>query len=429
MWRRFNLAILVAVVTVNGLMGQGKASSPYSIFGIGDLKPAGSVLFPEYGGASAGLLQKNIINFANPAAYRAIDSMRFLIDFGLSDKLTMLDNDVESHYSNDLKFTYYAVGMRILPWWQTSLGMLPSTNRNYRIANKSVISDVVNEIYYVGSGAMNEIYWGNSFVLFPNFSVGVNVKYYFGELRETKTILFPEELFSYNTQEGYSRRIQGFGFNTGVMYTIDLPAEKSLSIGATFAPMQRINFKEDYVFGTTPDSNLENVDDNTIVDTTLSYSDQESFFNMPTTFGFGLSYTDAKSQFASLSVDYAMWEDTDNPSIKNTLTEFNNSLRIAAGYEFTPKWNSVTSYFKRATYRFGAFFENQYVEVNGKPINEFAVSLGVGLPIRRVDGMFNVGLELGQRGSLQADLIKENYIKLNLKLNFREIWFFERKYD
>lgn len=421
--------IIVAVITVNGIMGQGKASSPYSVFGIGDLKHAGSVLFPEYGGASAGLMQKNVINFTNPAAYRSIDSMRFLLDFGLTDKFSYLDNDIEKHYSNDFKFAYYAVGMRILPWWGTSLGMLPSANRNYRIASKASQFELNSETYYIGSGAMNELYFGNSFIVLPNFSVGINVKYYFGELRETKTILFPDEPFMRNTQEGYSRRIQGFGFSTGAMYTINLPEDKTLNIGATFAPMQRINFKEDYIFGATVGANLENTDDNVMIDITESYVNQESYFNLPTTLGFGLSYTELQKQFATISVDYAMWEDCTNDNIENSLTVFNNSMRVGAGYEFIPKWNSVSNYFKRATYRFGAFFENQYVEINDKSINEFAVSLGVGFPIRRVDGMFNVGLELGQRGSLQTDLIKENYIKLNLKFNFREIWFFERKYD
>jgi len=58
-----------------------------------------------------------------------------------------------------------------------------------------------------------------------------------------------------------------------------------------------------------------------------------------------------------------------------------------------------------------------------------AISAGVGLPIRRAGMTLNIGAEVGQRGMVKNDLIQENYIKLNIKLNFREVWFFERKYD
>lgn len=431
MWRRINLVIIVTTVVVSGLFGQGKASSPYSVFGIGDIKNAGSIQFPEYGGASIGLMQKNVINFTNPAAYRSIDSMRFIIDFGFSDKFTQLKTNEENYSSNEFNFSYYAVGFRILPWWQTSLGMLPSTNRNYRIVNKAsdTNSDFYSEIYYIGSGSLNEAYWGNSISPFPNFSVGFNLKYYFGDLLETKTILFPNEPTTRHTQEGTSRRVQGFGFNTGLMYTVDLSLDRTLNFGATYSPEQRINFKEDYLFGATVGENLDNIGDNVVIDESSFYNDSVGFFNMPQSFGFGLSFVEPQKQFATISVDYAMWGEANNENIENSLTTFRNSMRVGAGYEFIPKWNSVSNYFKRASYRFGAFFENQYVEVNGKSINEYAISVGMGLPLRRVNTMINVGLELGQRGVLQEDLVKENYIKLNLKLNFRDIWFFERKFD
>ncbi|MDA3867513.1 MAG: hypothetical protein PF489_12310 [Salinivirgaceae bacterium] len=429
MWRRFNLLVIVTVFTVNGLVGQGKASSPYSVFGLGDLKSSGSIQFSEYGGAATGLLQKNIINFSNPASYRGIDSMRFVIDFGFSNRLTQLENDTESYTSNEFNFTYYAVGFRMAKWLHTSLGLVPTSNRNYRISSSGIVNDVYGENHYVGGGSLNEIYWGNSISILSNLSIGVNLKYYFGELLETKTVLFPDELFTRNTQEGYTRQVNGFGFSTGVMYTVPLREDRTLNIGATFSPEQRIDFKEDYLYGATVGNNLDNIDDNQIIDTTSFYVEKKGYFTLPNKLALGLSYEEPNKRFATVAFDYAMWGEVDNDNIANSLTNFRNSYRLSGGYGFTPKWNSAASYFKRATYRFGAFFENQYIEVNNQPLNEYAVSIGMGLPIRKVNAMLNIGLELGQRGALKEDLIKENYIKLNLKLNFREIWFFERKFD
>jgi hypothetical protein len=41
----------------------------------------------------------------------------------------------------------------------------------------------------------------------------------------------------------------------------------------------------------------------------------------------------------------------------------------------------------------------------------------------------NIGVELGQLGTLDGGLIKENYANIILGLSLSDIWFIKRKYD
>lgn len=426
MWRRLSIIIIAAGLTAQGLLGQSKTNSPYSIFGVGDFYSSGYIQYPEYGGAATGLLKKNKINFSNPATYRAIDSMRFVIDFGFNSKFKQLSDQNTTQISKDFNFSYYAVGFRITRWLHTSIGLSPVSNRNYRIRLSQTGSD---ETYYIGSGNLNKAYIGQSVSILPNLSLGYNVNYTFGEFVETKTILYPNTNFARNTQEGYSKQIQDVSFNTGVMYTHKPSEDKKWNIGLTYAPEQEINYKEDYLFGATTGNSLEDISDNTILDTSKNYTNKKRSFKIPHTFSIGLSYEDYLNQTATLEFNYALWDEADNTTIENTRTKLNNSFKVSGGYSFIPKWNSASSYFERTTYVFGAFFERQYMDIENENINAFALSAGIGMPIKRVGAMINVGIELGQRGTLNNELISEQYIKLNLKFNFKEVWFFEKKYD
>lgn len=429
MWRRVSIFIIAIIFAISGAWGQSKTNSPYSIFGLGDLYSPGYVQFPEYGGAGTALLQKNIINFTNPAAYRGIDSMRFVIDFAFNGNYKQLSDENSSTVDKDLNFTYYAIGFRAKPWWHISLGVTPMSNRNYRIGIVNNDFDIKSKTYYIGSGNLNQVYFGSSFSITPNLSVGINVEYLFGVLTETKTILFPLEPFMRNTQEGYNRRIHDIGFTTGLLYTKYLSNSKRMNFGLTYRPKKKINFTEDYLFGATTGSNLDNIENNSIIDTTKYSENVDKYFYLPHSFSLGVSYSEYLKRTVTFAFDYALWKETTNTSIENNLTEFQNSFRISGGYDFTPKWNSATSYFKRSTYVFGAFFEQQYMKVNDQNINAFAFSAGIKMPIRRVNGIVNLGFEIGQKGMIKENLIRENYIKLNLKFNFREVWFFERKFD
>ena len=66
---------------------------------------------------------------------------------------------------------------------------------------------------------------------------------------------------------------------------------------------------------------------------------------------------------------------------------------------------------------------------NFTPIDDFGISFGLGLPLKRLSTI-NMGFEFGKRGTLQNNLIQENYFNLRVGLSLTDMnWFIQRKID
>jgi len=102
---------------------------------------------------------------------------------------------------------------------------------------------------------------------------------------------------------------------------------------------------------------------------------------------------------------------------------------VGIGGFFTPKYNSLTSYFERMTYRAGVNYEDTGLIINKEAIKGYNANLGFGFPVGRYNSNINLGFEYGQRGNTNMGLIKENYYGVNIGLSFNDIWFQRRKFD
>ncbi len=100
-----------------------------------------------------------------------------------------------------------------------------------------------------------------------------------------------------------------------------------------------------------------------------------------------------------------------------------------------PKINSISSYWDRVTYRAGIRFEKTGLLVKGSvnntnftEVNDFGMSFGLGLPLKRMSNV-NMGFEFGKRGTIENNLIQENYFNFRLSLSLTDLWFVKRKID
>jgi hypothetical protein len=56
--------------------------------------------------------------------------------------------------------------------------------------------------------------------------------------------------------------------------------------------------------------------------------------------------------------------------------------------------------------------------------------MGVGLPLKRsYQSKVNCSLQVGKRGTLKDNLVREQYIRLSIGLTFNEVWFQKKKFD
>ena len=65
----------------------------------------------------------------------------------------------------------------------------------------------------------------------------------------------------------------------------------------------------------------------------------------------------------------------------------------------------------------------------GQDVTTFALTGGVSLPNRLTGARFDLGLELGTRGSTEGVLVRDTFLKGTLTLNFGERWFIRRRFD
>jgi hypothetical protein len=67
----------------------------------------------------------------------------------------------------------------------------------------------------------------------------------------------------------------------------------------------------------------------------------------------------------------------------------------------------------------------------GQSIDELGLSLGMGIPVRRIlsQPMLHASLEVAQRGTLNQGLVREQMIRLSLGLTLNDTWFIKRRYD
>ena len=110
-----------------------------------------------------------------------------------------------------------------------------------------------------------------------------------------------------------------------------------------------------------------------------------------------------------------------------------NNQSFAVGGQITPNINSLSSYWAVVDYRLGFNYDNSYVVANGTNIKQYAATIGFGLPIpnqsRTNYYKVNIAAEFGQRGTLNNNLVKEQFINIHLGFVINEKWFQKYKFD
>ena len=86
-------AFLLAGMPLCAQNGAYNGYSPYSVYGVGDLHPAGTAYNASMGGVGIATRNKRFVNTMNPASATARDSLSFMADFGLSGKASLFSQD------------------------------------------------------------------------------------------------------------------------------------------------------------------------------------------------------------------------------------------------------------------------------------------------------------------------------------------------
>ena len=408
------------------LFAQADIDSPYSMFGIGQVKDkAMNARLRGMGGVANAMHSKNLINVANPASYGMIDTLAFLFDAGMYFKTATFSSSSMSEKSANANFDYIAMAFGITDWWRLSLGAQPYANVGYNLTVKSFKEDVGSyATTFNGSGGLNQAFIGTAFRIGKHFSIGANMKYVFGDTETLTTLNFPDSSYMIGTRRGVDLMVKSFMFDYGVLFDTPLGNDMSLSIGVTYN--QKVNLRgEQTLFIRSVEADGE-TDIEYVIDTIQYEKMPNARLAMP--HGAGLGVVLRKNNSWTIGADFN-WTQWSKFARQGTNDSLRDAWRVALGGEYQPRTSSVSGYFTRASYRLGGFYEQTYLYVRGHQLSKFGITAGISLPIPRTLSKVNIGLEFGQCGTKSYGLIQERYFNVSVGVSVFERWFIKRKYQ
>ena len=122
----------------------------------------------------------------------------------------------------------------------------------------------------------------------------------------------------------------------------------------------------------------------------------------------------------------------DNSSLTGFVTEgFTSSVSqsFRAGFEIVPNRSDIRYYLKRCAYRAGVYYDQSYYMFNGNHVNAVGITLGVTLPVFKWYNGITIGVDLGQRGSMRNNMVRERYATFNIGFNIHDLWFHKPRYE
>lgn len=418
---RYRQALLALLLTwlSGATVAQNNTNSPYTRYGYGQLADQGSGNSKAMGGVAYGLRDKYQVNFANPAAYTAIDSLTFIFDGGISLQNTNFSNGTLKQNAKNSSFDYITMQFRASRWAAISIGMLPYSNIGYNISQAYENTENSAASYvttYNGEGGLHQLYFGVGFKIFKNLSVGANISYLWGGITRTTTESFPQSTSNYPFIIQSSVDIQSYKLDFGIQYTQPFGKKHSMTLGAVYSPGHNLNNTayELRQSGNTGDAG-----------TTVTQTDIHADYGIPTTVGAGLAYV--YDDRLTVGVD-GLLQNWDKVSYEGR-KEFCKRAKIALGAEFIPNPRG-RNYLAFVKYRVGAYYSKPYYKIFGeRAANEYGVTAGFGLPIPRTRSMVSVSAQYVHTKGTTAAFLDENTLRLCIGITFNERWFFKRRVD
>ena len=419
----------IGVYAQDGTYG---AYSPYSIFGVGDISKQGTAFNKSMGGVGVATRNNRFINYLNPAAVTARDSLAFMADFGLSQKNTVYrQGDIRSAKNT---FNIYDF-MMSFPIWKSSafvVGITPFSDVGYDFSSierrEDIIGNTGNITYdSYGTGSIYQIFASAGATFWKRFSVGAEVLFLFGNIDKVTNMNFSDNSYR-SLNSGNDLTVRGVTGKFGLQYEQKIASNVSMVFGATYRLRSKMRgYSTDYKYAvqsSVTDTLRHNV--GVLKDEGMNFGDE---------LGFGLSVKGGErwsAEFDYLRSDWRKSGMDKAPGFATVGTStFSSSVSqsFRAGFEIVPNRNDIRYYLRRCAYRAGFYYDQSYFRLDGKDVNTMGITLGVTLPVFRWYNGISIGVDLGQRGNKNDGMIRERYAMFVVGFNIHDICFQKPRYE
>ena len=414
---RIILSAILAIAFCVCAHAQNEISSPYSKYGYGLPSNITSGAYDAMGKVGYAMQNPYLINFKNPASYVAFDSLSFIADASFSIYSSTLKTTEVTQKTTFARPSYITLGLPVTRHWRTSAGILPFSNLGYNIADSKLLNDNVTATYnYKGSGGLLQLYWGNAFKICKGLSIGLNASYLFGRLNYTKTAEFDGSYF-FNTMVDNTTQVDGLYLSGGIQYFATVKGTHTIGFGLVYENSAFIKTRNRILT-----YNYEGTGASASLNDTMAYSENKGKMQTPQTLGGGFSYQYRDKWLVTADVTWQDWahyylNGSDNGTLQDAIT-------ISAGLQFVPN-SASTNYLNKVRFRAGFRYCTGQINVNDHTINDFSVSVGLGFPLKMYNSNSSLGIlfEYGQMGTIQNELLRENYFRFSLHFTLQEKWY------
>ena len=393
----FLRAILLSIVAVGPLTAGGTS---YSAPGIGTVVFIPNIRSVGIGGVFIAFPSAQAVNLSNPAGliglpYTVFEGGLFIEGINASSK-------AGEDYSSSANLSHFQVGIPMGQKFAMGFGGNRFTRVHYDYQIKSALGGFDNSQTVEGSGGFQMLSAAFAMQVTPELSLGITYQYMLGSTDRLWSVKFDDEAFS-STSDNLEENLRGSRVTLGATYQY-----KKYVFGAYLAKS----------YGFSSDVTLQQ----TFNDTSSTVSQSLHF---PIQVGLGLSYTIAPYTVAGADLVYTKWNDFNFQSGQGG--RLRNTIKVGVGIEKSPEKLHIEQWWKKLTYRAGAYFQNLYASnASGEFANEYVLSMGLGIPIHRRN-QIDVGLEIGTRGTVATNKVKDTILRLTLGVSIGERWFLGRK--
>ena len=423
---------LIISVCSSAQSGAYGAYSPYSIYGIGEISKQGTAYNKSMGGVGIASRNKRYINYLNPAAVTARDSLSFMADFGLSNKNTVFSQGDLVSAKNTFNIYDFVMSFPIYRSSAFMVGITPFSDVGYDFSSvekdPNIIGNTGNVTYdSYGMGSVYQIFASAGATFWKRLSVGAEVLFLFGNIDKVTNMNFADASYR-SLNSGHDLTVRGVTGKFGLQYEQKIASDVSVTVGATYRLKTSMRgYSTDYKYAvqsSVSDTLRYNV--GVLKDEGLKFGDE---------LGLGLSVKGGEkwsAEFDYVRSDWSKSKMENAPGFSSVgQASFTSSVAqsFRAGFEIVPNRNDIRYYLRRCAYRAGVYYDQSYYRLDGRDVNTVGVTLGGTLPVFRWYNGISLGVDMGQRGNKKDGMIRERYAMFVVGFNIHDIWFQKPKYN
>jgi hypothetical protein len=421
---------MVATSVAAHAQGSMNTFSPYTLYGLGDIRMQGTAAKAGMGGVN--IAAREVMDYVNPASLSALPRNSFHFNFGIEGDFFYLRDGVKKSSYNTFNVRDMVFRMPLGRKLGFGASLSPLSSVGYRIKESVPAEELDPRLYEMGAAGADYLYKGSGDVSQVRFSLGwepakrlslgVDMIYYFGRIERN----YSSHIFSRDPEfdipsadiaqlDEVSRLRWGVGVQYNIIEQSGATAQsyRVLTVGATYLPELALKARSSITASNA-----------TQTPQPLYYSIAGDY-RLPATYTAGVFY---RTWRLGAGIDYerSNWADANRST---TEMQYRNTNTFRAGAEFTPSRHDVRSVFKRITYRAGVHHSNHYMSFGLGEITDTAVTVGLGIPMRTdKESYLDLGMEYGSRGA--KNMIREDYFRVSIGFRLSgEGWFQKRMYQ